>query len=95
MAFRVNDWTAKQGFVAAGLGITVLPELAAEAVRPDIALVPVDPADLPCRKVYAGTPRGLGHSPAVGAFLALPRSAAAPKDTPARKAQGGRAPGTR
>ncbi|WP_431046899.1 LysR family transcriptional regulator [Streptomyces sp. P1-3] len=74
VAFRVNDWTAKQGFVAAGLGITVLPALAAWAVRPDIALVPVDRADLPCRKVFAGTPRGLGHSPAVAAFLALLRT---------------------
>ncbi|MFG2873560.1 LysR family transcriptional regulator [Streptomyces sp. NPDC048337] len=77
VAFRVNDWTAKQGFVAAGLGITVLPALAAGAVRADVALVRIDPADLPCRKVYAGTPRGLGHSPAVSAFLALLRTTAA------------------
>ncbi|MFH8369806.1 LysR family transcriptional regulator [Streptomyces sp. NPDC018031] len=84
VAFRVNDWTAKQGFVAAGLGITVLPALAAGAARPDIALVPVDRADLPCRKVYAGTPRGRGHSPAVGAFLALLRAAAERLATPAR-----------
>nr|WP_285547682.1 LysR family transcriptional regulator [Streptomyces lavendulae] len=82
VAFRVNDWTAKQGFVAAGLGITVLPELAAGAVRPDVALVPVDPADLPCRKVYAGTPRGLAHSPAVGAFLSLLRSGATGRAEP-------------
>ncbi|MFJ3877762.1 LysR family transcriptional regulator [Streptomyces sp. NPDC090077] len=81
VAFRVNDWTAKQGFVAAGLGITVLPELAAGAVRPDVVLVPVDPADLPCRKVYAGTPRGLRRPPAVGAFLSLLRSAAAGRRT--------------
>lgn len=84
VAFRVNDWTAKQGFVAAGLGITVLPALAAGAARPDIALVPVDRTDLPCRKVYAGTPRGLGHSPAVGAFLALLRATAEGLTTVAR-----------
>ncbi|MFE2849937.1 LysR family transcriptional regulator [Streptomyces lavendulae] len=76
VAFRVNDWTAKQGFVAAGLGITVLPALAAGAVRSDVVLVPVDPADLPCRKIYAGTPRGLGHSPAVSGFLELLRTTA-------------------
>ncbi|MFC9294151.1 LysR family transcriptional regulator [Streptomyces sp. NPDC057011] len=87
VAFRVNDWTAKQGFVAAGLGITVLPALAAGAVRADVALVRVDRADLPCRKVYAGTPRGLGHSPAVGAFLTLLRSTAADLSRPYRAGQ--------
>ncbi|MFJ6940844.1 LysR family transcriptional regulator [Streptomyces sp. NPDC101132] len=71
VAFRVNDWTAKQGFVAAGLGITVLPALAAGAARADVALVPVSPRDLPHREVYAATPRGLTRSPAVTAFLGV------------------------
>ncbi|MFI8104653.1 LysR family transcriptional regulator [Streptomyces sp. NPDC086023] len=71
VAFRVNDWTAKQGFVAAGLGITVLPALAAGAVRADVALVRVSPRDLPHREVYAATPRGLTRSPAVTAFLGV------------------------
>ncbi|MGW5348116.1 LysR substrate-binding domain-containing protein [Streptomyces sp. HUAS TT3] len=76
VAFRVNDWTAKLGFVAADLGITVLPALAAGAARADIALVPVDPADLPHRKVYAATPRGRTPSPAATAFLTDLRGAA-------------------
>jgi DNA-binding transcriptional LysR family regulator len=34
-----KEWTAKLGLVAAGLGITLVPGLAADAVRPDVALV--------------------------------------------------------
>ncbi|WP_030198838.1 LysR substrate-binding domain-containing protein [Streptomyces sp. NRRL S-87] len=77
VAFRVNDWTAKQGFVAAGLGITVLPALAAAAVRPDLALVRVSRRDLPCRHVYAATPRGPSPTPAAEALLGMLREAAA------------------
>ncbi|MFE2146116.1 LysR family transcriptional regulator [Streptomyces sp. NPDC059456] len=80
VVFRVNDWTAKLGFVAAGLGITVLPALAAGAARADIALVPVDPADLPHRRVYAATARGTTPSAAATAFLADLRGAVASMD---------------
>jgi DNA-binding transcriptional LysR family regulator len=34
-----KEWTAKLGLVAAGLGVTLVPGLAADAVRPDVALV--------------------------------------------------------
>jgi DNA-binding transcriptional LysR family regulator len=34
-----REWTAKLGLVAAGLGVTLVPGLAAPAVRPDVALV--------------------------------------------------------
>jgi DNA-binding transcriptional LysR family regulator len=34
-----REWTAKLGLVAAGLGVTLVPGLAAAAVRPDVALV--------------------------------------------------------
>jgi DNA-binding transcriptional LysR family regulator len=34
-----KEWTAKLGLVAAGLGVTLVPGLAASAVRPDVALV--------------------------------------------------------
>jgi DNA-binding transcriptional LysR family regulator len=36
-----REWTAKLGLVAAGLGVTLVPGLAATAVRPDVALVRV------------------------------------------------------
>ena len=35
----IKEWTAKLGLVAAGLGVTLVPGLAAAAVRPDVALV--------------------------------------------------------
>lgn len=77
MGFLAADWIAKQGFVAAGLGVTLVPELAASSARSDIALVPLRPGDSPRREVYAATPRGLAHSPATTAFLTLLRSVAA------------------
>lgn len=72
----VRDWIAKQGFVAAGLGVTLLPALAADSVRADIVLVPVHPDDVPHRAVYAATPHGRADSPAVAAFLAELRTTA-------------------
>jgi DNA-binding transcriptional LysR family regulator len=51
----VPGWTAKQGFVAAGLGVTLVPRLAAGAMRPDIVLRPVrDP--LARRRVFVARP---------------------------------------
>nr|WP_234386432.1 LysR substrate-binding domain-containing protein [Streptomyces sp. ERV7] len=72
----VRDWIAKQGFVAAGLGVTLLPALAADSVRSDIVLVPVHPDDVPHRAVYAATPHGRADSPAVAAFLTELRAVA-------------------
>ncbi|WP_281203460.1 LysR family transcriptional regulator [Nocardiopsis trehalosi] len=69
IGYVVAEWIAKQGFVAAGLGVTLVPSLAAGVARPDIALVPVDPADVPPRTVAVATPRGIAPSPAVAAFL--------------------------
>lgn len=60
--FRVREWTAKQGFVAAGLGLTVVPSLAAEGVRPDVVLRPL---------------RGAGSARRVAAVLPAQPSAAA------------------
>ena len=53
--FRVREWTAKQGFVAAGLGLTVIPSLAAEGVRPDVELRPLRGAGS-ARRVAAALP---------------------------------------
>ncbi|WP_425575076.1 LysR family transcriptional regulator [Streptomyces durmitorensis] len=69
VAHVVAEWTAKQGYVAAGLGVTLVPALAADSVRPDIALVPVRDEDAPPRAVYAATARGRAAAPAVGPFL--------------------------
>jgi DNA-binding transcriptional LysR family regulator len=69
IGFVARDWMAKQGFVAAGIGITLVPSLAAEAVRPDIKLVRVHPDDMPPRQIYTATISGLTPSPATRAFL--------------------------
>lgn len=74
--FAVRQWSAKQGFVAAGLGLTLVPLIAADAARPDIALVKLRPGEAPVRKVYAATVRGVARSPAVTAFLTCLREAA-------------------
>lgn len=52
--------TAK--LVGAGLGVTLVPALAAQAVRADVAF-PSRPADAPPRTVYAATLHGVTPSP--------------------------------
>jgi DNA-binding transcriptional LysR family regulator len=70
IGFVASDWIAKQGLVAAGLGVTLVPALAAPALRPDLALVPLRGDDAPPRRVYAATAPGVTPSPATAAFLA-------------------------
>lgn len=65
--YVVPEWTAKQGLVAAGLGITLLPGLGLGAVRPDIVVKPLRAE--PTRAIYAATAEGVSGPPAVPAFL--------------------------
>lgn len=75
--FVAREWIAKQGLVAAGLGITLIPSLAAGAARRDIELVALHPDDdVPVRSVYAATPLGLTPSPAASAFIDVLHEAA-------------------
>jgi DNA-binding transcriptional LysR family regulator len=53
--YVVPGWTAKLGLVAAGLGVTLMPALAAGAARPDILVKRLVPEDTPARAVYAAT----------------------------------------
>jgi DNA-binding transcriptional LysR family regulator len=69
IAYVIREWVAKQGFVAAGLGITLIPSLAVSSVRPDIALVPLHPGDSPVRVIYAATPAGITPPAALAPFL--------------------------
>jgi DNA-binding transcriptional LysR family regulator len=71
----VPGWTAKQGFVAAGLGVTLVPRLAAGAMRSDIVLLPVrDPVAR--RGVYLARATGAAELPAATRFADLVRAAA-------------------
>lgn len=69
-----SDWIAKLGAVAAGLGVTLVPALAAASVRRDVTLVRVHPDDVPYRRVCAATPAGA--TVAALAFLGVLRETA-------------------
>ena len=71
IAHVVAEWTAKEGYVAAGLGVTLVPSLAANSVRPDVELVPVLDEGAPALAVYAATVRGRSLSAAGAAFLGV------------------------
>ncbi|MEV5434575.1 LysR family transcriptional regulator [Streptomyces sp. NPDC052682] len=77
VAHVVGEWTAKQGYVAAGLGVTLVPALAAGSLRTDIRLLRVLDEGGPARAVYAATVRGRSLTPAAAAFLTALREAAA------------------
>ena len=66
--YAVGEWTAKRGLVAAGLGVTLIPSLAAGAVRADIAPAALHPDDSPVRSVYVATLAGRTRSAAVDVF---------------------------
>jgi DNA-binding transcriptional LysR family regulator len=69
--YVVPGWTAKLGLVAAGLGVTLMPGLAAGAARPDILIKRLHPDDTPARAVYAATPIRTSKPPAVQHFLSI------------------------
>lgn len=63
------DWTAKLGCVAAGLGVALIPALAARAAPPDIRLVRLHTDDAPVRQVFAATAAGRHPPAAVSALI--------------------------
>ncbi|WP_066372034.1 LysR family transcriptional regulator [Herbidospora mongoliensis] len=56
VGMRVGEWTGKLGFVAAGLGVTLVPALATQGMRPDLVLRPIA-RQAPRRTVFAALPR--------------------------------------
>ncbi|TWJ07873.1 DNA-binding transcriptional LysR family regulator [Stackebrandtia albiflava] len=67
--YIVREWTAKLGFVAAGLGVTLVPALAAGGLRGDVPLLSLHPDDAPLREVHAATSPHSAPAPAVRGFL--------------------------
>ncbi|WP_211288811.1 LysR family transcriptional regulator [Actinophytocola xinjiangensis] len=65
----VGEWTAKQGLVAAGLGITLVPGLAAGSVRQDILLKRLRAEEVTPRAIHAATREGATPPPAAESFL--------------------------
>ncbi len=72
IAFESDDYSVLQGFVAGGLGVTLLPDLALAAVREDVVIKKVAQT-APQRRVW-GAVRAVGaRSPAADAMLEILR----------------------
>jgi DNA-binding transcriptional LysR family regulator len=69
--YVVPGWTAKLGLVAAGLGVTLVPGLAAGVARSDILIKRLHRDDTPARPVYAATAARATQPPAVQRFLRI------------------------
>jgi DNA-binding transcriptional LysR family regulator len=82
--FVAGEWTAKLGFVAAGLGVTLVPALAARAAPADIALVGLHRDEAPVRRVYAATLAGRSRPVAVDRLIAALATVAADLKVPRR-----------
>ncbi|HWK25630.1 MAG TPA: LysR substrate-binding domain-containing protein [Solirubrobacter sp.] len=81
---EADDYWPAQGFVAAGLGLALIPSLALGVLRPDVVVRPLTPGNQPSRDVYAVTRRALTATTAVQAILAaLTASAQRQHDPPA------------
>lgn len=72
VTYTIADWTAKLGFVAAGLGVTLVPALGATGIRPDLRLVSLHREDAPVRGVYAAS---IGAGDSAAAFVPYLRRA--------------------
>jgi len=75
IAFQSDDYPAIQGFVAAGMGISVIPDLALSTVREDVVIRRLAPR-APVRRISAGILRGAYRSPQVEAMLEVLTEAA-------------------
>jgi DNA-binding transcriptional LysR family regulator len=70
IAFHSDDYFAIQGFVAAGVGASCIPDLALSAVRDDITIRSLG-AKPPARRIMAATLQDSWDSPAKTAMLEL------------------------
>jgi DNA-binding transcriptional LysR family regulator len=68
VAFNSDDYFAIQGFVAAGMGASLIPDLALITVRDDIVVRSMGPQP-PTRLIWAATLRDSYCSPAKQAML--------------------------
>jgi DNA-binding transcriptional LysR family regulator len=68
LTFENDDYAAIAGFVAAGVGIAMIPDLASPSVRDDIVLRSLGPSG-PVRQIVAATKANGYRSPAIGAML--------------------------
>jgi DNA-binding transcriptional LysR family regulator len=74
-AIESDENTQMQAFVAAGLGIALLPRLGLSALHPDIVVKPVK-RGLLSRRIYAATVAGAYRSAATDAMIEILREVA-------------------
>ena len=67
IAFETDDYNAVQGFVAAGVGVSLIAELGLRSIRDDIVVRPLG-RDTPVRQIYATALTGY-RSPATLAMI--------------------------
>ena len=68
VAFETEDYVAVQGFVAAGLGVALIPDLIRDATsNDDVVIRPLDPQSR--RRIHVVTTEDLAKIPAVAATL--------------------------
>jgi DNA-binding transcriptional LysR family regulator len=70
IAFETDDYTAVQGFVAAGVGVSLIAELGLTSVRDDIVVRSLG-RETPVREIFAATLAGGHRSPATAAMLEI------------------------
>jgi DNA-binding transcriptional LysR family regulator len=70
VAFQSDDYSAIQGFVAAGVGVCLIPDLALAAIRDDVVIRELEGRP-PVRHVLAATLAGGFVSPAAAAMLEI------------------------
>ncbi len=71
IAFQNDDYPAMLGFVAAGVGVALVPDMVTRGIRGDIAIRPLEPAPPP-RPILVALPAGY-RSPAAAAMLTVLR----------------------
>ena len=80
IAFETDDYTAMQGFVAAGVGVSLIAELGLTSVRDDIVVRSLG-RETPMREIYAATAPTPTARPATQAMLEILAGVAARYET--------------
>jgi DNA-binding transcriptional LysR family regulator len=70
IAFQTDDYTAMQGFVAAGVGVSLIAELGLTSIRDDIVVRSLG-RETPVREVFAMTAADAHRTPATHAMLEI------------------------
>jgi len=75
IAFETDDYSAVQGFVAAGVGVSIIAELGLRTVRDDIVVRPLG-RETPVRQIFVSVVKGY-RSPATAAMVDVLREVGA------------------